>query len=103
MKLGLYRYNASKVRKKRKLTAIDFDIVLFASERDSICKYDVRKYVTNSNGVVTTSLTYLVQQGFLKVTQNHRSKAGLKRRYACGIKGRYMVSEFKTLMSSPVN
>lgn len=103
MKLGYFRHNANKVRKDRKLTMMDFFIVLFVSEQDYATKYDIRKYVTNSNGTVTESLTYLVKQGMLKVAREAKTARGMSRHYAVGVKGRHMISDFYTLMERPVN
>jgi DNA-binding PadR family transcriptional regulator len=102
MKLGLFKYHADKVRKKRKLTFLDFVIALYISECDSVTKYDVKKYVTSSNGTVATSLAYLVDQGIVKIVQRHRGRAGISQKYAIGVKGRHMITEFQMLMTSPV-
>jgi DNA-binding MarR family transcriptional regulator len=98
MKLGYFRHNANLVRKDRKLTFIDFLIVLYVSEQDYATKYDIRKYVTNSNGTVTESLTYLIKQGMLKVAREFKTARGFSRQYSVGMKGRNMIQDFYTLM-----
>ena len=103
MKLGYFRHHANQVRRSRNLTFIDFLIVLYVSEQDYSTKYDIRKYVTNSNGTVTESLTYLIKQGMLKVAREHKTSRGFSRQYAVGVKGRHMIQEFYTLMERPVN
>ena len=103
MKLGYFRHHANTVRKPRKLTFIDFLIVLYVSEQDYATKYDIRKYVTNSNVTVTESLTYLVKRGMLKVTREHKTARGFSRHYAVGVAGRNMIQDFKLLMGRPVD
>jgi len=103
MKLGFFRHNANRVRRPRKLTMIDFLIVLYVSEQDYATKYTIKKYVTTSNSTVTDSLTYLVKQGMLKVAREHKKAAGMSRHYVVGVKGRHMISDFYTLMERPVN
>ena len=102
MKLGFYRYNATKVRKRRKLTAAEFDIVLYVSERDSATKYDIQKYIFASHKTITDSLMHLVDEGFLKIIRESKGRAGISRLYRVGVKGRHMISDFYTLMESPV-
>jgi len=103
MKLGYFRHHANTVRTPRKLTFIDFLIVLYVSEQDYATKYDIRKYVTNSNGTVTDSLTYLVKRGMLRVARQHKHARGFSRQYVVGIAGRNMIEDFKLLMSRPVD
>jgi predicted transcriptional regulator len=103
MKLGYFRHNADIVRKPRKLTQMDFFIVLYVSEQDYATKYDIKKYVTNSNATVTESLTYLVKRGMLKVAREFKTSRGFSRQYVVGVKGRHMIQEFYTLMERPVN
>lgn len=102
MKLGYFRYHAKRVYQPRKLTFIDFLIVLYVSEQDYATKYDIKKFVTNSNGTVTASLTYLVKNGFLRVAREHKAGGGFSRQYVVGVKGRHMVSDFTSLMQAPI-
>ena len=81
---------------------MDFDIALFISERDQSTKYDIMKYVTKSSATVTTCLNYLVDKRIIKITQQHRVQAGMSRKYAIAVKGRHMITDFYTLMNSPV-
>jgi DNA-binding PadR family transcriptional regulator len=102
MKLGYFKYNADKVRKPKKLTFIDFLIVLYVSEQTSATKYDIKKFVTNSNGTVSQSLTYLVKNSFLRVAREHKAGGGISRQYVVGVKGRHMVGDFLSLMNAPI-
>lgn len=102
MKLGYFKHNADKVRKPKKLTMIDFLIVLYVSEQAEANKYQIKKFVTNSHGTVSISLTYLVKHGFLRVTREHKAGGGISRLYAVGVKGRHLVGDFLNLMHAPV-
>jgi len=94
-KLGLYRHCVNQIRKEYKVTALDFDVVLYLSEKDSTSKYDLWKHVSPSRGSVTQSLTYLEKAGFIKVVRKHRPGVrGVSGLYAVKGKGRSMVTDF---------
>jgi len=92
-KVGLYRKYATIQRKKHKMTNLDFDIVLYASEKEWFGQYDVIKDVTNSKGVVIKSLAYLVEKRFLKIARERYGT--MPRKYVIALKGRNMVTDFK--------
>jgi len=94
-KLGLYRHNVNKIRKKYKITPLDFDVVLYLSDHDSASKYSILKEVSNSYGSITVSLNYLREKGFIKQVRIHRTgKNGVPGAFAITGKARSMVTEF---------
>lgn len=94
-KLGLYRHCVNIVRKEYKVSAVDFDVVLYMAEHSVVSRDDLQKYVTNSRGTMTTSLDYLVSKLFIKVVREHRvGVRGMSATYAIAPKGRNMVTDF---------
>ena len=94
-KVSLYRHCVNQVRKQYKVTALDFDIVLFLSDKSVGTRDDILKYVSKSRGVVSKSLIYLKEQRFINVVQEH--KVGLRGRsssYSIAVRGRHMVTDF---------
>lgn len=94
-KLGLYRHCVNEMKRKYKVTALDFDIVLYTSEQDMVTQYELMKYVSNSGGSVRVSLQYLVKKGFLKIVRIHRPGVGGKpAKYSITGKSRTMIMDF---------
>ena len=96
-KLGHYRNTVNQIRKKYKVTALDFDLVLYMSEQESVNKYELRKNVTNSLSSINTSLAYMTDDkvALVKVVRKHRTGSrGLSALYAITVKGRNMVTDF---------
>jgi predicted transcriptional regulator len=98
-KLGKYRSVVNAMKKKYKITALDFDIVLYASEQDMVSQYDLTKNVSNSVGSVRQSLTYLEKMGLLKVVRKPRKgKGGMPGGYAITGRARNMITGFYMTM-----
>ena len=96
-KLGLYRAHVKKQRQLHKLTNMDFEIVLFAAEHDTIVQSDVYKKLTDSMTTVTNCFYYLVDKGFLRIAFPGRGRHA-KKRYTITPKGRRMVADFYASM-----
>jgi len=94
-KLGRYRHFANIMKKEYKVSALDFDIVLYASEQDIVSQYNLLKNVSSSKGSVRQSLTYLEKAGFLKIVRKHRTgKGGIPGGYSITGKSRNMITNF---------
>lgn len=98
-KLGTYRGTVNKIRKKYRITPLDFDIMLYISERDLTSKYDILKNVTNSKGTVQKSITYMHKMGYIRDARPYRTGAkGFSSGWVLTGKGRSVVLEFYMVM-----
>jgi predicted transcriptional regulator len=94
-KLGKYRHCVNQMREQYKVSAVDFDVVLYLAEHSVVSRDDLQKYVTKSRGTMTVSLDYLVEKQFIKVVREHRvGVRGMSATYSIAPKGRNMVTDF---------
>jgi len=98
-RLGHYRGTVNKLRKEYKITALDFDIMLYMSEHDMTSKYDIWKNVSSSKVSVQNSLNYLEGKNMIKNVRPHRvGRNGFPGGFAITGKGRGIITEFYMTM-----
>lgn len=98
-KLGHYRSTVNKIRKKYKITPLDFDVMLYISEKEMTTKYEILKNVSNSKGSIQVSITYMHKQGLIKATRQYRRGIkGFPSGWIVTGKGRGIITEFYMTM-----
>jgi len=93
-KIGTFRFHVHKQAKLHKLSHIDVEIVLFASEHDIITQGHVLRGLTDSNHTVVVSFKYLEARGFLRIHKEFIPGKSA-RQYVITPKGRRMVTDFQ--------
>jgi len=94
-KLGRYRHCVNSMREKYKVSAVDFDVVLYLSEHSAVSRDELQKNVTKSRGTMSTSLDYLISKQFIRLVNEHRvGVRGMSATYSIAPKGRNMVADF---------
>jgi hypothetical protein len=92
MRLGIYPALVADACKRYTLRRIEFEILLFGSEREWISQDDVAGNIPGSKVTILYAMARLVDDGYLKIVR--QSSMLMSRRYVITPKSRLVVTWF---------